>query len=123
MKIAVAGTGYVGLVTGTCLAKIGHTVVCVDKEAGKIAQLQRGESPIYEPGLEAEIVAAKEAGRLHFTTDYADAYRGAEVIMIGVATPENTDGSANLQALYHVCEQIAASITSPTLVVVKSTVP
>ncbi|MBC2024246.1 UDP-glucose dehydrogenase family protein [Listeria booriae] len=123
MKIAVAGTGYVGLVTGTCLAKIGHTVFCVDKEASKIAQLRRGESPIYEPGLEAEIVEAKDAGRLHFTTDYAVAYRQAEVIMIGVATPENTDGSANLQALYQVCEQIAASITSPTLVVVKSTVP
>ncbi|AQY51817.1 nucleotide sugar dehydrogenase [Listeria weihenstephanensis FSL R9-0317] len=123
MKIAVAGTGYVGLVTGTCLAKMGQSVVCVDKDETKIIQLNLGKSPIYEPGLEAEIVKAKEAGRLRFTMDYTQTYREADVIVVGVATPENADGSANLHALYHVCGQIADAIESPTLVVVKSTVP
>ncbi|MBC2207490.1 UDP-glucose dehydrogenase family protein [Listeria booriae] len=123
MRIAVAGTGYVGLVTGTCLAVVGHSVVCVDKDAAKVARLQRGESPIYEPGLEDAMAVAQRANRLAFTLDYEEAYGDADVIIIGVATPENTDGSANLQALYGVCEEIVASITKPTLVVVKSTVP
>ncbi|MBC2162129.1 UDP-glucose dehydrogenase family protein [Listeria booriae] len=123
MKVAVAGTGYVGLVTGTCLAMVGHTVVCVDRDAAKIEMLNRGQSPIYEPGLETEIKKAAETGNIAFTMHYKEAYRHAEVIIIGVATPENADGSANLQALYTVCEQIADVIETPKLVVIKSTVP
>ncbi len=123
MRIAVAGAGYVGLVTGTCLATVGHSVVCVDKDVAKIEMLQHGQSPIYEPGLDDAIVGAQRDGLLVFTLDYEMAYRDADVIIIGVATPENTDGSANLQALYGVCEEIVASITKPVLVVVKSTVP
>ncbi|AQY50385.1 nucleotide sugar dehydrogenase [Listeria weihenstephanensis FSL R9-0317] len=123
MKIAVAGTGYVGLVTGTCLAGVGHTVVCVDKNEAKIEKLRRGESPIYEPGLEVEVKATQKAGKLSFTIDYKKAYLDADVIIVGVATPENADGSASLQALYAVCGEIAESIEKPTLVVIKSTVP
>ncbi|MBC1287407.1 UDP-glucose/GDP-mannose dehydrogenase family protein [Listeria booriae] len=123
MKIAVAGTGYVGLVTGTCLAEAGHTVTCVDKDELKIAMLKKAQSPIYEPGLEEKIVLAQRANRLNFTLDYQKAYAQTDVIIVGVATPENEDGSANLQALYTVCKQIADTIETPTLVVVKSTVP
>lgn len=121
MKIAVAGTGYVGLVTGVCLAENGHAVTCVDIDDKKVALMETGISPIYEPGLEELMNNNME--RLHFTTDYQAAYKDADVIFIGVGTPEKSDGSANLSYVYGVAEQIASSIEKDCVVVVKSTVP
>lgn len=121
MRIVVAGTGYVGLVTGVCLAEHGHSVVCVDVDRDKIDQMRQGVSPIYENGLDELMV--KNHQRLSFTTDYSAAYRNAEVIFIGVGTPEKRDGSANLKYVYAVAEQIAASAEQDCVVVVKSTVP
>ena len=121
MKIAVAGTGYVGLVTGVCLAEHEHEVTCVDVDQKKIDIMRQGISPIYEPGLEE--LMKKNMKRLTFTTDYASAYKDADVIFIGVGTPEKKDGSANLTYVYTVAEQIAESITKDCVVVVKSTVP
>ncbi|PGT72620.1 UDP-glucose dehydrogenase family protein [Priestia megaterium] len=121
MKISVAGTGYVGLVTGVCLAAHGHSVTCVDIDANKVALMKSGVSPIYEPGLEDLMNNNME--RLHFTTDYQSAYKDADVIFIGVGTPEKSDGSANLTYVYGVAEQIASSIEKDCVVVVKSTVP
>ena len=123
MKIAVAGTGYVGLVTGTCLAETGHDVVCVDIDEAKIKVMESGVSPIYEEGLEELMQKNYAAGRIRYTTDYAKAYKEAEVIFIGVGTPERPDGSCNLDYVMGVCKQIAESIEKDTLVVVKSTVP
>lgn len=123
MKIAVAGTGYVGLVTGTCLAKIGHQVTCVDIDKDKIELLNRGVSPIFEPGLEELISFGRQSGKLSFTTDYKIAYKDADVIFIGVGTPERFDGSANLKYVYGVAEQIAESIEKNCIIVLKSTVP
>lgn len=121
MKIAVAGTGYVGLVTGVCLASKGHQVTCVDVDESKVEIMKKGISPIYEPGLSELMTDNME--RLDFTTDYAKAYKDAEVIFIGVGTPEKKDGSANLSYVYTVVEQIAASVEHECVVVVKSTVP
>jgi UDPglucose 6-dehydrogenase len=121
MKISVAGTGYVGLVTGVCLAEHGHSVTCVDIDEKKIAIMKAGISPIYEPGLDELMI--KNMARLHFTTDYEAAYKDADVIFIGVGTPEKQDGSANLSYVYGVAEQIAASVEKDCVVVVKSTVP
>lgn len=121
MKIAVAGTGYVGLVTGVCLAEYRHAVTCVDIDDKKVELMKAGISPIYEPGLEELMNNNME--RLHFTTDYQAAYKDADVIFIGVGTPEKSDGSANLSYVYGVAEQIAASIEKDCVVVVKSTVP
>lgn len=121
MKVAVAGTGYVGLVTGVCLAENGNDVTCVDVDRCKIDKMKQGISPIYEPGLDELMIKNKE--RLHYTTDYAHAYRDADVIFIGVGTPEKKDGSANLTYVYQVAEQIAASIEKDCVIVVKSTVP
>lgn len=123
MKLAVAGTGYVGLVAGVCFAEKGHDVVCVDTDEKKIARMQSGESPIFEEGLEPLMQRNLSAGRLSFTTDYAAAYQSADAIFIGVGTPEQADGSANLSYLATVCRQIAESIEHDCLVVVKSTVP
>jgi len=121
MKITVAGTGYVGLVTGVCLAEYGHAVTCIDIDDKKVALMKAGVSPIYEPGLEELMNNNME--RLHFTTDYQLGYKDADVIFIGVGTPEKSDGSANLSYVYGVAEQIAASIEKDCVVVVKSTVP
>ncbi|CCZ04296.1 UDP-glucose dehydrogenase family protein [Bovifimicola ammoniilytica] len=121
MKIAVAGTGYVGLVTGVCLAEHGHNVVCVDVDEEKVAKMSKGISPIYEPGLDDLMI--KNMERLTFTTDYASAYKDAEVIFIGVGTPEKKDGSANLTYVYKVAEQIAENAENDCIVVIKSTVP
>lgn len=121
MKVAVAGTGYVGLVTGVCLAENGNYVTCVDIDEAKIAKMKQGVSPIYEPGLEELMSKNKE--RLFFTTDYVSAYKDADVIFIGVGTPEKKDGSANLAYVYQVAEEIAKSIEKDCVVVVKSTVP
>jgi len=121
MKIAVAGTGYVGLVTGICLAENGHEVVCVDVDEAKIKTMQEGKTPIFEPGLQE--LMTKNIERLTYTTDYKEAYKDAEVIFIGVGTPEKKDGSANLSYVFSVANQIAESITKECVVVVKSTVP
>ena len=121
MKIAVAGTGYVGLVTGVCLASKGHQVWCVDVDKDKVDMMRRGISPIYEPGLSELMTAHMDA--LTFTTDYKSAYKDADVIFIGVGTPEKKDGSANLSYVYSVAGQIAESIEKDCIVVVKSTVP
>lgn len=121
MKIAVAGTGYVGLVTGVCLASKGHDVTCVDVDEHKVKMMQEGVSPIYEPGLSELMKENME--RLTFTTDYKNAYKDAEVIFIGVGTPEKSDGSANLTFVNQVAKQIAQSVERDCVVVVKSTVP
>lgn len=123
MKIAVAGTGYVGLVAGVCFAEVGHEVTCVDIDEKKVKLMESGVSPIYEEGLEELMKKNNATGRLHYTTDYASAYRDAEAIFIGVGTPEMPDGSANLSFIATVCRQIAENVEHDTLVVVKSTVP
>lgn len=123
MKIAVAGTGYVGLVAGVCFAEVGHNVTCVDIDEKKVKIMESGISPIYEEGLEELMKKNNQTGRLHYTTDYTKAYRDAEAIFIGVGTPEMPDGSANLSFLATVCRQIAESIENDCLIVVKSTVP
>ena len=123
MKIAVVGTGYVGLVTGTCLAETGNDVTCVDCERRKIDMLRRREIPIYEPGL-TELVARNAAGgRLHFTTDLAAAAATAKFIFLAVGTPSADDGSVDLSALWTVVEQIAEHLADDAMVVCKSTVP
>ena len=121
MKVAVAGTGYVGLVSAVCLAEKGHTVACVDVDENKIKLMRNGVSPIYEKGLEE--LMHKNKDRLTYTLDYKKAYRDAEVILIGVGTPEQEDGSANLSYVRSVAKQIADSIEHDCVVVVKSTVP
>jgi UDPglucose 6-dehydrogenase len=121
MDVAVAGAGYVGLVTAACLAEIGHKVACVDVDVEKVTLLQRGKSPIYEPGLE-ELVR-KNCERLWFTTDYAAAYRRADVIIIAVGTPEEADGSVNLRYVWEAARQIAEATEKDCIVAVKSTVP
>ncbi len=121
MKVAVAGTGYVGLVTGVALAHIGHNVTCVDVDKEKIAIMKKGISPIYEQDLEKLMKENEE--RLDYTLDYQKAYKDADVIIIGVGTPEREDGSANLDYVYSVCQQIASSLEKDCVVVLKSTVP
>lgn len=121
MKITVAGTGYVGLVTGVCLASKGHQVTCVDVDEKKLTLLRQGIAPIYEPGLQELLNENSE--RLQFTSDYESAYKDAEVVFIGVGTPEKKDGSANLSYVYKVAGQIAETIARNCVVVVKSTVP
>lgn len=123
MKIAVAGTGYVGLVAGVCFAEKGHDVTCVDVDESKVQMMRNGVTPIYEEGLEELMQKNNAAGRLHYTTDYQSAYQDAEAIFIGVGTPEQPDGSANLSYIATVSRQIAESVERDCLVVVKSTVP
>ena len=123
MRIAVVGTGYVGLVAGTCFADSGHTVVCVDVDAAKIAQLARGETPIYEPGLEELLKKNLAAERLSFTTELVPAVKASEVIFIAVGTPQGEDGNADLRVAMKVAHQIADSVERYTVVVNKSTVP
>lgn len=123
MRIVVAGTGYVGLVTGACLSEIGHNVTCVDIDENKITMMKEGISPIYEPGLDELLKKNHDEGRLNFTTDYKNAYKNAEIVFIGVGTPEREDGSANLDYVFTVCKEIAENIENDCLVVVKSTVP
>lgn len=121
MRITVAGTGYVGLVTGVCLASKGHQVTCVDVDEQKVERMKQGVSPIYEPGLQELMQKCRE--NLCFTTDYSSAYKDAEVIFIGVGTPEKYDGSANLSYVYGVAKQIAQTAERDCVVVLKSTVP
>lgn len=122
-KIAVAGTGYVGLVAGVCFAEVGHQVTCVDIDENKVNIMKKGISPIYEANLEELMQKNYAAGRIEYTTDYKSAYKDADAIFIGVGTPEQPDGSANLSYIATVARQIAESIEKDCLVVVKSTVP
>lgn len=122
-KIAVAGTGYVGLVAGVCFAEVGHQVTCVDIDESKVNLMKQGISPIYEAGLEERMQKNYAAGRLTYTTNFKQAYKDADAIFIGVGTPEQPDGSANLSYIATVARQIAETIEKDCLVVVKSTVP
>ena len=121
MKITIAGTGYVGLVTGVCLASVGHDVTCVDINSRKIRMLRQGVSPIFEAGLEE--LMQQSAAHLRFTTDPREAYADAEVLMIGVGTPENPDGSCDLTYVYSVADDIIEFSESNPVVAIKSTVP
>jgi UDPglucose 6-dehydrogenase len=123
MKIAVVGTGYVGLVTGTCLADSGNDVVCIDIDREKIERLSRGETPIYEPGLEELIERSQGARRLRFTTDLGPAVHSSRLILLAIGTPPAADGSADLSTLWTVVDQIAPHLTPKAIVITKSTVP
>ncbi|KKM95507.1 hypothetical protein LCGC14_1187490 [marine sediment metagenome] len=124
MKIAMIGTGYVGLVSGVCFSDFGHEVVCVDRLADKIAKLERGEVPIYEPGLDSVMIRNTQAGRLSFTTDLAAAVDGADAVFIAVGTPTRRgDGHADLAYVMAAAEDIANALTGYAVIVTKSTVP
>jgi UDPglucose 6-dehydrogenase len=123
MKIAVIGTGYVGLVVGACFAETGHDVICVDKDAAKVAMLRRGKIPIYEPGLEEIVRQNRDLKRLTFTRNLADAVRRSEVIFIAVGTPTGEDGSADLQHVLGAADEIARAMNGYRVIVDKSTVP
>jgi UDPglucose 6-dehydrogenase len=123
MKIAVAGTGYVGLVTGACLASKGHSVVCVDVDENKIKRLRAGDPVIFEKGLGELLQECAQAGTLSFTTDFRSAYKDANAILIGVGTPDKKDGSVNLSYINSVADQIAESVEQDCLLIIKSTVP
>jgi UDPglucose 6-dehydrogenase len=124
MRIAMIGTGYVGLVSGACFAEFGLDVVCVDKDQAKIDMLEAGKIPIYEPGLDALVAHHKEAGRLTFTTDLKAAVKGSDAVFIAVGTPTRRgDGHADLTYVFAAAEEIAEALDGPSLVVTKSTVP
>src|ERR1700739_1278538 len=124
MRVAMIGTGYVGLVSGACFADFGHVVTCVDKDAGKIARLKMGEIPIFEPGLDQLVASNVREGRLFFAADAAEAVREADAVFIAVGTPSRRgDGHAALSSVYAAAEEIAALIDGFPVVVPKSTVP
>ena len=123
MKISIIGTGYVGLVSGACLAELGNDVMCLDVDAAKIGMLNRGEIPIYEPGLEALVKRNAAAGRLHFTTDFAESALHGEVQFIAVGTPPDEDGSADLQYVLAAARNIGRHMDGYRVIVDKSTVP
>jgi UDPglucose 6-dehydrogenase len=124
MRVAMIGTGYVGLVSGACFADFGHEVVCVDKDAAKIERIRAGQMPIYEPGLEVLVARNAAAGRLSFTTDAAEAVKGADAVFIAVGTPSRRgDGYADLSYVYAAAEEIAPLLDGFVVVVTKSTVP
>ena len=123
MKIAVVGTGYVGLVTGTCLAESGNDVVCVDKLAAKVEMLKNGKIPIYEPGLAELVHRNARDGRLAFTTDLPTGMAEAELVFIAVGTPQGDDGGANLEGIWAVGREIAENLNGPKTIIIKSTVP
>ena len=124
MRIAMIGTGYVGLVSGACFSEFGVDVVCVDKDSDKIARLEAGEIPIYEPGLQGLVESNVSAGRLSFTTDLAAAVSAADAVFIAVGTPSRRgDGHADLSYVFAAAEEIAQALCGYTAVVTKSTVP
>ncbi|MGD9722952.1 MAG: UDP-glucose/GDP-mannose dehydrogenase family protein [Pirellulales bacterium] len=123
MKIAIVGTGYVGLVTGTCFAESGNHVTCIDIDKQKIARLNQGEIPIYEPGLTELVQQNREAERIDFTTDLPGAVRVAQLVFLAVGTPPAADGSADLSALWRVVDDIAPHLAKEAIVITKSTVP
>lgn len=123
LRVALVGTGYVGLVTGTCLAHVGHNVTCVDIDAAKVARMQQGEVPIYEPGLETLFTEGLASDRLHITTDLAAAVQDADVIFLALPTPPAADGAADLSAVLGVAETLGPLLRKPAVIVTKSTVP
>ncbi|HXS36910.1 MAG TPA: nucleotide sugar dehydrogenase, partial [Flavipsychrobacter sp.] len=123
MQLAIIGTGYVGLVTGTCFAETGNNVVCIDINEDKINQLKSGKSPIYEPGLDVLLDRNVKENRLEFTTSLKDGIKHAQVIFLALPTPPGKDGSADLQFVLDVAEQLSTLITRYTVIVNKSTVP
>ncbi|MDR3155509.1 MAG: UDP-glucose/GDP-mannose dehydrogenase family protein [Holosporaceae bacterium] len=123
MKIAVIGTGYVGLVSGVCFSEFGFNVVCIDNNVAKIAQLDRGDVPIYEPGLDKLMRKNVSARRLSFSTNIAESVASANIVFIAVGTPSNSDGSANLSYVYAVVDEIAEHLGKEVVLVIKSTVP
>jgi len=124
MRIAMIGTGYVGLVSGACFSDFGHVVTCVDRDAAKIRELQNGKIPIFEPGLDALVASNVEAGRLSFATESAAAIRAAEAVFLAVGTPSRRgDGFADLSYIYDAAREIAAEMDGFTVIVIKSTVP
>ena len=123
MRIAIIGAGYVGLVTGACFSKFGNDVVCVDIDATKIAGLNDGVLPIYEPGLDLLVEESYKKELLKFSTDFNATIRNAEIVFIAVGTPMGEDGSADLQYVYAVAEQIGECLENDLVVVDKSTVP
>src|SRR5476649_1848502 len=124
MRVAMIGTGYVGLVSGACFADFGHEVTCVDKDKAKIAALAKGEVPIYEPGLTDLVAANARAGRLKFTTDLPAAVKAADAVFIAVGTPSRRgDGHADLSYVFDATREIAAALDGFTVVITKSTVP
>ncbi|MEO8742733.1 MAG: UDP-glucose 6-dehydrogenase, partial [Lysobacteraceae bacterium] len=123
MRVTLFGTGYVGLVTGTCLAEVGNDVICVDIDQAKIDGLRRGVLPIYEPGLEEMVAANQSAGRLRFSTDAAEGVAHGDVLFIAVGTPPDEDGSADLRYVLEVARTIGKFLDRPAVVVDKSTVP
>ncbi|MFC7049251.1 UDP-glucose dehydrogenase family protein [Emcibacter nanhaiensis] len=124
MRVTVVGTGYVGLVSGTCFSEFGHEIICVDKDADKIERLKAGEIPIYEPGLDQLVEKNVREERLHFTTDLAEAVPGSDAVFIAVGTPSRRgDGHADLSYVYAAAEEIASLLEGYTVVVTKSTVP
>jgi UDPglucose 6-dehydrogenase len=124
MKIAMIGSGYVGLVSGACFADFGHEVVCVDKDESKIARLHANIMPIYEPGLDALVKTNVDAGRLSFSTDVTEAVKECDAVFIAVGTPSRRgDGHADLSYVYAAAEELARAIDPHTVVVTKSTVP
>lgn len=123
MKLCVIGTGYVGLVAGTCLAEMGNSVICVDKDTEKLKELRKGNIPIYEPGLETLILSNVKENRLYFSSDISDAVKKSDVCFIAVGTPQKEDGSADLSAVFDVAKSIAIAMNGYKVVVNKSTVP
>ncbi len=124
MRIAMIGTGYVGLVSGACFSEFGTEVVCVDRDAAKIDRLQRGEIPIFEPGLDQLVAKNVEAGRLSFTTNLVEGVEGCDAVFIAVGTPSRRgDGHADLSYVFAAAEEVAQAVTRPTVLVTKSTVP
>ena len=122
-KVAIIGTGYVGLVTGTCLAEIGHKVICVDNNREKIKKLQNNISPIYEPGLEKLIIKNKKAGKLFFTTEIKEGVKNSDIIFITVNTPTNEKGVTDLCHVEFVSKEIAKAMDKYKIIVSKSTMP
>ena len=123
MRVSIFGTGYVGLVTGACLAEVGNHVICMDIDPAKVERLNRGEIPIFEPGLDVLVQRNHEAGRLRFTTDASETTRHGEILFIAVGTPSDHDGSADLRAVLAVARGIGKELSPEQLVVTKSTVP
>src|SRR4029078_1499985 len=123
MRIAVIGTGYVGLVAGACFAETGNDVVCVDKDAAKVRTLKAGKMPIYEPGLEEIVRRNRQEGRLHFTTNLAKSVRDAQIIFIAVGTPQGEDVPADLSHVLGVARDVAKAMNEYKVIVDKSTVP
>src|ERR1044071_1841601 len=123
MKLTIIGTGYVGLVTGTCFAEVGHNVVCVDNDESKVKTLKAGGIPIYEPGLEELVRKNVSAGRLSFTASTAEGVEKSGVVFIAVPTPPQPDGSVDMSFIERVAREIAGAVTSYKIIVDKSTVP